>query len=160
MIKASPVKGYKLKEAEIEQKQFAYVDDHTTVTCNPRDAQKILNTLDEYFIWSACMKAKPNKCRAVAFKVFQNAYTEECSPFTPTAYSAYDPNLSISGEPVPFLANGSFKFLGRNISITNSNIRTETRNALVQYLKKTSEAKITGAMKVWLYNNYIVSYIT
>ena len=158
MIEALPVKGYKLKEADIEQKQLAYVDDHTTTTANPGEAQKILNTLDKYFVWSKCMKAKPNKCRAVGFKVFQK--NEEYTPVTSTTYSAYNPNLVISDQPVPFLGNESFKFLGRKISVTKNNVRSEIKNELVQYLRITSKAKITGAMKMWLYYNYIVPHIT
>ena len=158
MIETTPGAGYKLKEAGIVLKQLAYVDDHTSVTSNPGDAQKILDTLDEYFVWSDCMKAKPSKCRAVAFKVFQK--NGEYTPFTNSTYSAYNPRLLISGQHVPFLGNESFKFLGRKISIINSNIRVETKNELVRFLKITNEAKITGAMKMWLYNNYIVSYIT
>ena len=80
--------------------------------------------------------------------------------YTNKAYSAYDPNLTISGQPVPILGNESFKFLGRKIAIGNNNIRLETKNTLVQYLEITNAAKISGSMKMWLYNNYIVPYIT
>ena len=48
MIESSSVKGYILKEAEIEKRQLSYVGDHTVIAKSPKDAQHILNTLDSY----------------------------------------------------------------------------------------------------------------
>ena len=159
MIKAAPIQGYSLKEAEIELQQLAYVDDQTTVTTTPKNAQLALDTLDSFLSWTACMKAKPHKCRAVAFKVFNSR--DKYEPLSKTKYSAYDPKLHISGEAVPFLGDEPFKFLGRKISIQNNdNCRTEIKENLLRYLETTTKANLTGPMKLWLYNNFITAYVT
>ena len=117
MIRAAPIQGYSMKEADVVVQQLAYVDDQTTIATTPKDAQLVLDTLDNFLSWTACMKAKPHKCRAVAFKVFNNCNKYE--PVSETKYSAYDPKLYISGEVIPSLGAEPFKFLGRKISIQN-----------------------------------------
>ena len=161
MIESSPAKGYGLKEAGIEKRQLSYVDDHTTITSSPKDAQCILDTLDSYFSWSACMKAKPSKCRSLAFKVFRKGVDDTYTPMSETGYSAYDPKLSVSGQSIPFLGDEPFKFLGRKISSKKSSIRrAEIKENFIKDLEITNRANITGPMKVWLYNHFIVAFIT
>ena len=38
--------------------------------------------------------------------------------------------------------------------------RTEIKENLVEYLKVTNKAYIIKFMKMWLYNNFIVAYVT
>ena len=116
MIESSSVKGYILKEAGVEKRQLSYVDDHTVIAKSPEDAQHILNTLDSYLSWTACMRAKPPKCRSLSFKVFKNGAEDRFTPASETRYLAFGPQLSVSGKSIPFLGDEPFKFLGRKMS--------------------------------------------
>ena len=64
-------KGYTLNEAGIGKRQMSYVDDYTAIASSPEGAQLILDAVDNYLSWTECMRAKPLKCRALAFKVFR-----------------------------------------------------------------------------------------
>ena len=161
MIQSAPAKGYNLKEAGIEKRQLAYVDDHTITTSFPEDAQHLLNTLDSFLSWTDCMKAKPQKCRSLSFKVFRKGVSDQFTPVSETRYSAYDPKLCVSGQSIPFLGDEPFKFLGRKISAKkNGTNRAEIKESFIENLEITNKANITGPMKVWLYNHYIIAFIT
>ena len=162
MVESSPAKGYNMKEAGIEKQQLSYVDDLTVITSSPEDAQCILNTLDGYFSWTACVKAKPTKCRSLAFRVFkEGGNNNNYEAMSETRYSAYDPKLLISGKAIPFLGDEPFKFLGRKIASKKDNLRrAEIKESLIANLDKTNRTNITGPMKLWLYNNFVVAFIT
>ena len=161
MIESSSVKGYILKEAGIEKKQLSFVDDHTIIAKSPEDAQHILNTLDSYLLWTACMRAKPPKCRSLFFKVFKKGADDRLTPASENRYSAFDPQLSVSGKSIPFLGNEPLKFLGRKMSSKKNGLtRAEIKENFIGNLEITSKANnITGPMKVWLYNNFIMAFI-
>ena len=155
MIKNSPHEGYCLKEAQITVTQLVYVDDHTVVSKTPEGAQGIIDTLDSYLTWSHCLRAKPSKCRALAFKVFKGDNVQK------NGFQSYNPNLKISGTAIPYLGEEPFKFLGRKITATKSGQeRWEIEICLKSNLERTEKCNLTGPMKLWLYNNFIVSYIT
>ena len=161
IVKSSPAKGYRLKEAGIEIQQLSYVDDETIITSSPEDAQLVLNALDDYLSWTGCVRAKPRKCRTLAFKVFKKGVDDKFAPVSDTRYSAYDPMLSISGQSIPFLGDEPFKFLGRKMSTKkDSHNRAEIKGNFIKNLELVAKANITGPMKMWLYNNYIVAFIT
>ena len=161
MVQFSPARGYVLKEASIEKKQLSYVDDHTIITSSPENAQCMLDILDNYFAWSECMKAKPPKCRAISFKVFKNGVCDRFTPMAETKYSAYDPKLKVSGKNIPFLGEEPFKFLGRKISFKKGRLnREEIKESLIENLEIVSKANLTGPMKLWLYNHFIIAFIT
>ena len=160
-VKSSPAGGYKLKEAGIEKQQLSYVDDETVIAISPEDAQLALDSLDSYLTWTECVRAKPRKCRALAFKVFKKGVDDKFTPVSDRRYSAYDPMLSISGQSIPFLGDEPFKFLGRKLSTKKeSHNRAEIREHFINNLELVDKANITGPMKMWLYNNYIVAFIT
>ena len=137
------------------------MDDHTVIAKSPEDAQHILNTLDSYLSWTICMRAKPPKCRSLSFKVFKKGADDRFTPASEARYSAFDPQLSVSGKSIPFFGDEPFKFLGRKMSSTKNGLtRAEIKENFVENLEITSKANITGPMKVWLYNHFIVVYIT
>ena len=161
MVESSPAKGYRLKEAGIEKRQLSYMDDETVIASSPEEAQLVLDALDSYLSWTECVRAKPRKCRALAFKVFRKGVDDKFTPISDTRYSAYDPVLTISGQSVPFLGDEPFKFLGRKMSTKkDSHNRAEIKENFIENLRLVGKANITGPMKMWLYNNYIVAYIT
>ena len=136
------------------------MDDDTAIAKSPEDAPHILNTLDNYLSWTACMRAKPPKCKSLSFKVFKKGTDDRFTPASETGYSAFDPQLSVSGKSIPFFWDEPFKFLGRKISKKNGLARAEIKENSIGNLEITSKANITGPMKVWLYNHFIVAFIT
>ena len=155
MVNSSSPEGYHLKEAQLTITQLVYVDDHTVVSKTPEGAQGIIDTLDSYLTWSRCLKAKLSKCRSLAFKVFRGDSTQN------RGFRSYNPNLKILGSEIPYLGDKPFKFLGREITATKSGEeRQEIRNSLKTNLEKTDKCNITGPMKLWLYNHFVVSYTT
>ena len=83
------------------------------------------------------MRAKPPKCKSLSFKVFKK------------------------GKSIPFLGDEPFKFLCRKMSSKKNGLtRAEIKENYIGNLEITSKANITGHMKVWLYNNFIVAFIT
>ena len=161
MVKFSSSTGYDMKEAGIEKHQLSYVDDHTVVSDSPGNAQSMLNTVDVFITWSACIRAKPSKCKSLAFKVFRPGEFSKYKQTMETGYSAYDPKLTISGANIPFLGEEPFKFLGRKISSKRDNhTRAEIKETLIINLKKTDSINITGPMKMWLYNHFVVAFVT
>jgi hypothetical protein len=106
--------GYDIKEGPIVVFHKAYADDLTLVTKDPAGNQKALDRTDTFLRWTRCMKAKPAKCRCLAAKAF-TAPRSKIKPFTRRQYSSFDPQLSVSGQPIPFIRDEPFKFLGRQI---------------------------------------------
>ena len=101
------------------------------------------------------------KCRSPSFKVFKKGADDRFTPASETRYSAFDPQLSVSGKSIPFLGDEPFKFLGRKMSSKNNGLtRAEIKENFIGNLEVTSKANITGPMKVWLYNHFIVAFIT
>ena len=84
------------------------MDDHTVIAKSPENVQHIPDTLDSYLSWTACMKAKPPKCRSLSFKVFKKGADDRFTPASETRYSAFDPpQLSVSRKSIPFLGDGT-----------------------------------------------------
>ena len=107
------------------------------------------------------MKANPPKCRSLSFRGFKNGFYNDYTLVSETRYSAYDPKLSISGETIPSLGDEPFKFLGRKISSKKFSLRkNEIKESLKEYLEITHKANVAGPMKVWLYNNFIIAFVT
>ena len=105
------------------------------------------------------MKVKPPKCRSLAYKVFRKGAQDQYIPESERRYSAYDPKLSMSGQAVTFLGDEPFKFLGRKMSLKKDSMqRSEIKDGLIKNLETADRAKITGTMKLWLYNHFIVAF--
>ena len=79
------------------------MDDHTVISDSPDNAQSLLNVFNEYLEWTSCVKAKPTKCRSLAFKVFRKGENSKYKPLKEVGYSTFDPKLEISGQSIPFL---------------------------------------------------------
>lgn len=71
------------------------------------------------------MKAKPRKCKSLAFRQFKPDDRSNFTPRKSTAYSPFDPKLKIDGKNVGYLVNPEeknqfkrmhFKFLGKQIN--------------------------------------------
>ena len=116
-----------------------YVDDLTVLTQTAKQHQKVLDTLSVFLEWSG-MEAKPSKCKSFAQKVFnKDGNNGGFEQYSDKAFSSYDPKLTISGKPIPFLENGSFKMLGKwvNGKSRKKENKSMVKNKLLDYLIKT-----------------------
>jgi len=153
--------GCSIKEASIRAFHLAYADDLTFLTKNTKGNQLALDRTHVFLEWTNCMKAKPSKCRSLACKAFTNS-SNNVQPFTGHQYSSFDPNLSISGQRIQFIKDVPFKFLGR---LENHDLSEEKQSHAVakrfyEHLDLVDRQFLTGAMKVWLYQHYILAYLT
>ena len=60
------------------------------------------------------MRAKPSKCVAIGFKLFnKNSKTEKFIPLTKTSFAPFDPCLNIDGQPIRYIVNRKKKIHSR-----------------------------------------------
>ena len=131
------------------------------MTKDPAGNQRALDLTDVFLRWTRCMKAKPAKCRSLAAKAF-TAARSRIKPFTRRQYSSFDPKLSISGQPIPFIRDEPFKFLGRQIyhNLSEKKQAMAVSARFSEHLRLVDEQPLTGAMKIWLYQHYILAYLS
>ena len=166
LIKKESTVGYNHKESNVRTKLQGYVDDLTVLTQTPKQHQKVLDVLSGFLEWSG-MEAKPSKCKSFAQKVFEkNSKNTKFKATTPKSFSAYDPQLKISGKPISFLQDDpvkkSIKMLGKWIDGKNRKKEDKTlvKEKLEDYLTKTNDVALTGVQKSWIYANMIIPCLT
>jgi hypothetical protein len=90
-LKNVEVEGFKIKqedEEDIEAREQCFADDLTIVTEGPDENQILLDAVDEFLAWTACMKAKPSKCRSLALTTFTPRSPERLSISSKTSRSS------------------------------------------------------------------------
>ena len=122
------------KYGNMELSQLVYADDHTTANGSTEGAQHSENLISTWLFWTKCMRAKPPKCRSLGLSRY-DLKDRLLSPPTST-YSAFDPKLTISNIPIPFIGDNPFKFLGRKLfaSLSETAQRRETIHLFEKYL--------------------------
>ena len=81
-----------------------FADDIAFVTRRRSDNQDLLNETGGFLKWTDCMEAKPPKCRSLAYRQFRGrADHQPLQPYEDLTYSAYDPKLTIVGDPITFI---------------------------------------------------------
>ena len=106
------------------------------------------------------MRAKPRKCKSLGLSrtnvSFRNPLLND------KTFSAFDPGLTISGSKITFLANEPFRFLGRILfsDLSDSNQRACLLTQIAEYMALVDTTPLKAIAKVWLYNNYIMAFIT
>ena len=169
MLKPLSKRGYTFKGTNLTELAKAYADDLSLVTSTPRDNQTALDTTDGFLAWSKTGKAKPSKCVSLAFRQFDpRSDSGKYIPHSKKIYSAFDPLLRISNEPIRFifdprkksddLSRDHFKFLGRwiEMGLSESKIKTKVRSKFFHDMDKAEHCGVNGLMKLWLYEHYIV----
>ena len=143
----------------VQLSQHAYADGHTLVNRSLRGAQRSLDLVSQWLDWTRCMKAKPKKCKSLGLSR-TNVWFRDATD--QTTYSAFDPKLNIGGCKVTFIEDDPFKFLGRLIFATLSD--TEQRANLITKMTTDmhtiDQTPLKGIAKVWLYNHYVMSFIS
>jgi hypothetical protein len=172
MLKPLEEKGYCIKVINYTSLTKAYADDLAFTAKTPKELQLSCDKVDEFLVWSKTMKAKPKKCVAVGFRQFdKRSDSGKYDKYHNTKYSAFNPNVSISGAFMRFvfdetkeegdLLRDHFKFLGRWISIdlTEFQVRQMVRTIFDEEIKLIGKTKLTGFMKLWLYQHYLLSHL-
>ena len=146
----------------------AYADDLTLIARNVQDLQLAVDLASTWLDWTQTMKAKPGKCVAVGFKMFEKKIkNEKYTPLANTVYSPFDPRLIINGQQIKCLVNPSepdpfkahhFKFLGRwlNPILSEKEIKEKINSALLKDMESIRLSKVNGFMKLWLYQMYVL----
>ena len=78
------------------------------------------------------MKARPNTCSSVALKRFKTKEGENGL----SGYGRFNPNLQISKEPLQYLDDGGFRYLGRPTNVRGC--------------EKLARSEISSKLKEWL----------
>jgi hypothetical protein len=160
-LKNCVVEPYVMEDG-LELRDGFFADDVGFVTVRPRDNQQLLHTTDDFIEWTKCMAAKPPKCKSLAFCQFKPGSVHRYVPYEDKIYSAFDPELTISGQPLEFIADKPFKYLGRKVYASlDESIQRADVEARLQFLLETVDGKpILGMMKAWLYNNAVVPQLS
>ena len=122
-----------------------------TICSWSRVCQNRTSTLDRFYNflrWTETMDARPNKCWCAGLqKSISNGYTR------------FDPKLTISGQPVNYLDDADFRYLGRPTNIYNSECRcrNDIKTSLLQWLSLVDQLALHTPGKLWLYQHFIVA---
>ena len=123
----------------------------------------ILSKSAKWLKWSRTLKGKPTKCRAIAFCRFLKKHSKY-QKLQNKQYSAYDPQLELGGEPVPCMWTEEFlfKYLGRlmQADLNDDVIRKTIVEKFERLMKLLDETKITGMMKVWIYEHKVAAMMS
>lgn len=165
--------GYSFKNADVSVRERAYADDLCMATDNVKDNQMLCNYTNEWLEWTRTMKAKPKKCVCMAMKLFDPRNKRLFEPIRETAYSPFDPKLTIAGEPMRFIFDPSnkdksrfdcehFKFLGRFVhwNLEDHLLKEKIHQDVARWLDQIEDSMLTGFMKVWLYQFYVIAFLS
>ena len=136
------------KPEDISLLSSAYADDLQLVTSMPEQNQYLLDRFDNFLHWTETMAARPNKCWCAGLqKSISSGYTR------------FDPKLTISGQPVNYLDDADFRYLGRPTNIYNSEFRcrNDIKTSLLQWLSLVDQLALHTPGKLWLYQHFIVA---
>ena len=122
ITKNYPDLGYSLASSHGRTNLLQYADDTSLITDGPSSCRTLLSATDAWLDWSG-MKANVPKCVSLAVQA--------------SSGGAYDPKLTLSSEPIPYISTSTFRFLGTPISIHSSS--DQARGALLQKLQSMLE---------------------
>ena len=131
--------GYTLSDSHHRINLLQYADDTCVIADSPAACQHQLKMVDQWLGWSG-MKAKVPKCHSLAIQG--------------STGHTINPQLSLSGQTLPFVGNGTIKFLGlpiqipHNPSTARSNIKQALNRMLLQAVDK---CPVTRRQKLKLY---------
>ena len=111
----------------------------------PSSCQHLLSLTESCLSWSG-MRANITKCVAVAI----------------TTGRAYNPNLTLSGQPIHYLGDATFRFLGAPVAIhsTSDETREHLVTKLLAMLPRDDNTSITRQQKIKLFKLSIYPRLT
>ena len=158
----SKFRGYVFKPRQVSLHDLSYADDLTFITNSIRNNQQSLDDLNRFLVWSRTMEAKASKCKSLAFKYWNSRDEQKgLKPLVPKSFPPFDPKLTIGGEPIEFIGNDSFRFLGWNLyhNMKEINQKREVEKLFLKNLNLVSDSSVHGFMKLWLYQHYVLIYL-
>ena len=139
--------GYNLNSVPGKFNLLQYADDTSLISDGPSSCQHLLSLTESWLSWSG-MRANVPKCVGVAIKA--------------STGRAYNPNLTLSGQPIPNLGDTTFWFLGAPVAVHSPS--DETRDHLVtklaSMLEKVDATSITHQQKLKLFKVSICPRLT
>ena len=124
-----------------------YADDTSLISDGPASCQQLFGLTEAWLSWSG-MRANVPKWVSVAIKA--------------STGKAYNPDLTLNKESIPYLDNSTFHFLGAPVAIHST--AAETRNHLVtklsSMLHKVDDVPITRQQKLKLFRICICPRLT
>ena len=129
----------------------AYADDLQLVTRTLEENQALLNNTDRFLKWTETMEARPNKCWPVAMKYFDARSSRNTNE--KAGYHRFDPDLTVAGQPLQYLDDGDFRYLGRptNVHGLEELARSTTTSKLDEWLQLVDNQTLPNTSKLWLY---------
>jgi len=139
-----------------------YADDVMLAAEKPTDCQKSLDGFQTALEWTKTLKAKPVKCRALAFRLFRSDEKSSFKKVLSTHYSSFDPLLKINNAAIKFIGDDDppmFKYLGRFVQydLKDDLIRKQVEEKLLKWLQIIEDCGLEGRMKAWITNFHVCS---
>ena len=139
--------GYSLTSVRSRINLLQYADDTSLIGDGPSSCQHLLHLTESWLAWSG-MRANVPKCVSVAIKA--------------SSGKAFDPGLKLGNEPIPYLGDTTFRFLGAPVAIhsTSEESREHLKTKLLSMLEKVDATPITRQQKLKLFKVSICSRLT
>lgn len=153
---------YRFNDVKISVSCPTYADDVELVAEKPGDCQKSINAFQTALEWTQTLKAKPVKCRSLAFRLFRADEKSVFQQVLPTQYSSFDPLLTINNAKLAFIGDDDppmFKYLGRwlQYNLKDDLIVKQVEDKLIKWLQIIEDSGLEGRMKAWIVNFHICS---
>ena len=134
----------------------AYADDLELCSWSPPACQSLLNLTQDYLSWSRSLIARPDKCFATAMRLTHT------TAHSKSHYGSFDPKLTIVGEPIQYLRDHDFKYLGRqmNTQLSEKSCRNDIKSILVALLERLDDADLASTAKLWLYHHFCTTKLS
>ena len=144
------------QNAQISRDVSAYADDLELCSWSPPACQSLLNLTQDYLSWSRSLIARPDKCFATAMRLTHT------TAHSKSHYGPFDPKLTIAGEPIQYLGDHDFKYLGRqmNTQLSENTCRNDIKTILVALLKRLDDADLASTAKLWLYHHFCTTKLS
>src|SRR3954469_1819753 len=127
-----------------------YADDVELVAQTPKDCQKSIDASQTALEWTQVLKAKPVKCRSLAFRLFRSEEKQtEFKKVLSTQYSCFDPLLKINNAAIKFIGEDDppwFKYLGRYLqyNLKDDLIKKQVEEKLLKWLQVIEDSGLEG----------------
>ena len=148
---------YSFGEGKLSVSCPTYADDVELVASSPKDCQKSVDDFQVALRWTLTLKAKPAKCRSLAFRLFRQQEKTEYKRVLSSMYSSYNPLLKIDDVPIKFIGDDDppmFKYLGRYLQydLKDNFVVKQTEEKLLKWLRIVDDTPLDGRMKAWIVN--------
>ena len=137
-VKPHLTSSYRFTDSPQSLGLLQYADDSCLVSNGPASCQCLLDITGLWLSWSG-MAAKIPKCQCLAIEA--------------STGKVYDPNLTLSGDTLPFIGNHPVKFLGGVIQVPSDNqaARGMLKSKLDTLLSRIDQTPVTSKQKMLIF---------